>query len=139
MEAIKSTFKGKLYGQWRTDDEKEYAAQNGITALQGAHNRGLGRELIHYNSNSGAQAMNLAYLLGASRIILLGYDMGATGNMHWFGSHPKGMQNGNYSSYVQCFTRLAEDLANEGVQVINCTRQTALHQFERAELREIIS
>jgi len=109
-----------------------------LTATQGAHSSGLGREIIHFNGNSGAQAINLAYLMGATRIILLGYDMGATGQSHWFGSHPKGLTNGNYSGYVSNFTKLAADLAREGVEVINCTRQTALTQFKRAEIGAVI-
>lgn len=96
----------------------------------------MGKSLIHYNSNSGAQAINLAYLLGASRIILLGYDMGATGNTHWFGRHPKGLSTGRYGNYIPEFTRLAADLSNEGVEVINCTRKTALTQFRRADLAD---
>ena len=131
IDAIKSTFKGQLYCQWHRDDEKAFAKERGITAIPGVHARGLGREKLHFNNNSGAQAINLAYLLGARRIILLGYDMGATGNSHWFGSHPKGLSNGNYSNYVTAFDRLAEDLKYEGVEVINCTRKTALTQFKR--------
>lgn len=94
--------------------------------------------MLHFNANSGAQAINLAYLMGATRIILLGYDMGATGQSHWFGSHPKGLNNGNYAGYVRNFTKLAADLRYEGVEVINCTRTTALTQFPRAELSSII-
>ena len=138
IEAVKSTFKGRLFCQWHKPDEKAFAEEHGITALQGRHSRGLGRDMLHFNCNSGAQAINLAYLLGATRIILLGYDMGATGNTHWFGNHPEGLRNGNYQNYVSNFTQLAADLAQEGVEVINCTRHTSLHQFKREELSSII-
>ena len=137
LDGVKSTFKGKCYTQWHRQDEKDYAAQNGIEALQGAHNAGLGRKLIHFNGNSGAQAINLAYLMGATRVILLGYDMGATGHSHWFGSHPEGLMNGNYSGYVGNFSKLASDLKREGVEVINCTPTTALTQFPKAEIGDI--
>ena len=140
LDDIRATFKGKLYTQWHNNEQKDkvWADSQGITAIRGAHVKGLGREIIHFNGNSGAQAINLAYLLGATRIILLGYDMGATGNTHWFGSHPKGMANGNYSQYVANFNRLADDLKREGVEVINCTRKTALNQFKRAELGSVL-
>jgi hypothetical protein len=140
IDDIKHTFKGKLYTQWHNGDQKDkaWAESQGITAIQGAHVKGLGRDIIHFNGNSGAQAINLAYLLGATRIILLGYDMGATGNSHWFGSHPKELRNGSYSQYVANFTRLAADLEREGVEVINCTRQTALTQFKRAEIGAVL-
>jgi hypothetical protein len=105
-----------------------------LEAIQGAHNKGLGRGILHFNSNSGAQAINLAYLLGAKRIGLLGYDMGATGRTHFFGDHPKGLINGNYENYVPEFNRLATDLEQEGIEVVNCTRKTLLTQFRRETL-----
>jgi len=117
----------------------EYAQQNGILAYQGRDTPGLGRDMLHFNDNSGAQAINLAYLLGATRIILVGYDMQNTGGRaHWFGEHPHElMTGGNYAVYVDRFTRLAADLKYEGVEVINCTRETALYQFRRDTLESI--
>ena len=140
LDDVKANFKGKLYTQWHNREQKDkaWAESHGITAIQGAHVKGLGRDIIHFNGNSGAQAINLAYLLGATRIILLGYDMGATGNTHFFGSHPKGMANGNYNQYVANFNRLADDLKREGVGVINCTRKTALTQFKIAALSDVL-
>lgn len=137
---VREVFKGKLYTQWHNPEEKdrEWAESEGINAIQGCHAKGLGSDRLHFNSNSGAQAINLSYLLGATRIILLGYDMGATGNSHWFGDHQKGLRNGNYGQYVETFTRLAEDLKRAGVEVINCTRRTALHQFKQAELSTVL-
>ena len=114
------------------------AHDRGITALKGSDLKGLGKSLIHFNSNSGAQAINLAYLKGATRIILLGFDMQNTGGKtHWFGDHPKELTNGQYGSYTSRYTQLAEDLASAGVEVINCTRETALTQFKRATIEEV--
>jgi len=134
IEEVRRTFKGKLITQYHTEDGKKVAEGLGLQAIQGAHNKGLGRGMLHFNSNSGAQAINLAYLLGAKRIGLLGYDMGATGRSHFFGSHPKGLINGNYQNYVPEFTRLAKDLEQEGVEVVNCTRKTLLTQFKQQSL-----
>lgn len=94
--------------------------------------------MLHFNSNSGAQAINYAYLLGARRICLLGYDMQHTdGKAHFFGSHPNHLAAANHVVYVQTFTQLASDLKAAGVEVINCTRETALHQFDRATIEDI--
>jgi len=115
--------------------ELEYAQENGITAVPGQDRPGLGLDLLHFNSNSGAQAINLAYLYGAKTIILLGYDMQHTnGQKHFFGDHTGPLHNGNHANYVKCFDKLANDLASEGVEVINCTRVTALTQFKRMDL-----
>lgn len=139
LDRVRATFKGKLYTQFRTADEKKWCDSQGLTALRGEHTPGLGRDMLHFNANSGAQAINLAYLLGATRIVLLGYDMGATGGRnHWFGDHPRGFNSGKYENYVSHFNRLASDLEREGVEVINCTRQTNLTQFKRADIEAVL-
>lgn len=88
--------------------------------------------------NSGHQAIQWAVQRGARRVILVGYDMQHTGGRtHWHGDHPKGLTNAEgIAGWIEWFTPLAADLAREGVQVINCSEQTALHQFERGTLRD---
>lgn len=94
--------------------------------------------MLHFNSNSGAQAINLAFLKGAGRIILLGYDMQNTGGKsHWFGDHPKELTNCNYATYTPRFNKLSADLEKEGVEVINCSRVTGLTQFKRSTIDEV--
>lgn len=100
----------------------------------GCGSKGLGLDKIHHGSNSGYQAINLAYLMGADCIILLGYDMHRRNGNHFFGDHPKKFTNGDYSSFVPRFDALAKDLAREGVEVINCTPGSALHQFRMESL-----
>lgn len=124
-----------MFTQYRNEGELKYARENGIQALPGASAPGLGENLLHYGANSGYQAINLAYLQGATRIILLGYNMEKTGGKnHWFGDHPKGLTNGHYDSFVPRFDKLAEDLAAKGVEVVNCSRHTRLTQFKRATI-----
>lgn len=98
---------------------------------------GLGRDSLHQGHNSGYQALNLAYLLGARRIVLLGYDMQMTGaRAHFFGDHPAGCYaESNYrQDFLPAFPALARDLADEGIDVVNCTPHTALTCFRRAAL-----
>lgn len=124
--------------QWHEQKHKDYAEKNGILAIEGRDGQGLGRDKIHFNENSGAQAINLAYLWNAIRLILLGFDMQNTGGKaHFFGEHPPHLAQANYAVYVERFTRLAADLRHEGVEVINCSRETALYQFKRATLGEV--
>ena len=91
---------------------------------------------IHTGSNSGYQAINLAYHFGAKKVILLGYDMQHTdGKLHWHGSDPSGMGNPTgIKGWVKNFGPLAEDLKALGVDVVNCTRETALECFRRSTL-----
>lgn len=102
------------------------------------HRQGLNTKPGEVNSglNSGFQAINLAYHFGARRIVLLGYDMQHTGGKtHWHGDHPRGLTNAEgISSWVKYFRPLAEDLARLGVEVVNCSTDTALTCFTRAPL-----
>lgn len=143
---INATFTGEKWIQnsaiQKENDKLHYEAaqKHGLKIVHGRDSVGLGRDVIHYASNSGYQAINLAYLWGASRIVLLGYDMQKTGGeVHFFGDHPQGLANGpNFDSIIPKFDPLAKDLAAEGVEVINCTRQTALKCFKRQDLETVL-
>lgn len=95
---------------------------------------------VHNGRNSGYQAANLAYLFGARRIILVGYDMQRTnGKQHWFGDHPKSLGNQlPFEVCIQHFGILAGDLERAGVEVINATEQTALRCFKQLPLAEAL-
>lgn len=95
---------------------------------------------INHGLNSGYQAINLAYHTGAKRIILLGYDMQHTGGKsHWHGDHPKSLSNAQgIHNWRHRFIALAGDLKRMGVQVYNCSTDTALKCFERADVRDVL-
>lgn len=104
---------------------------------------GLSRDprLIHQGANSGYQAINLAYLLGASRILLLGFDMKPAGRrMHWFGDHPGKLRKAlPFPQWIKNFDALAADLRQAGITVLNCTPGSALTCFPRADLAEALN
>ena len=112
----------------------------GCMKLEYAHLPGLGKDKIHSANNSGYQALNLAYLLGAKEIILLGYDMQATnGKKHFHDDYPEPMSNAKcLDKWAQHFPAIARDLKSEGVRVINCTRKTALTCFEHLPLESVL-
>lgn len=92
-------------------------------------------------SNSGFSALGLAVLLGASRILLLGYDMSYDqGRAHFFGDHPSGLRQTEslYPSFRRAFESLVDPLKARGVEVLNCTRRTALTAFPRMALEEAL-
>jgi len=90
--------------------------------------------------NSGASAINLAVHFGASRILLLGYNMGrGKGKSHFFGDHPPGLQNHSpYVLFLQMFKTQVAPLAEAGIEVINCTRKSALECFPKRDLRTVL-
>jgi hypothetical protein len=117
---------------WTQDAEA--AQQFGLRWIRGEGTAGLGRKHIHWGGNSGFQAINLAYLWGAKRIILLGFDMQVSpaGDSHWFGEHPKhqGFLNPTkFNSWIRHLETLGRDLSDAGIDVFNATRQTALTCF----------
>ena len=102
---------------------------------------GIGEDMIHTNSgNSGQMAINLAYLLGAKEIILLGFDFQNTGGKaHWHGNHTRGLGNGAaHEPRIKHMRIAAQQLEAKGIKVINCTRETALDCFERKNLRDVV-
>lgn len=125
---------------WTQDAEA--AQKYGLKYVKAKSGRGLCHDpmQIFHGANSGYQAIGLAYVLGASRIILIGYDMQHTrGKTHWHGDHPKGLTNAHgINKWVRNFDALAVDLAAEGVGVVNCTVETALTCFPRADLRDVL-
>lgn len=97
---------------------------------------------LHSGGNSGYQMFNLAgHLIGwAGRILLLAYDLkqGADGRLHWFGDHPQPLRNGkNYPLWRKRFATIPASLP-AGVEVLNCTRDTALDCFRCARLEEVL-
>lgn len=91
--------------------------------------------------NSGFAAVNLAVHTGASRILLLGYNLSTPGHqVHFFGNHPSGLnQNtGLYPGWRRIFETLVEPLKTLGVDVINCTEQSSLDVFPQAALRDVL-
>ena len=92
----------------------------------------------HY-SNSGAACVSLAVAGGASKVVMLGYDCQHTGGKaHWHGDHPRGMTNARGTDkWPEKFAELAADAT--GVEIINCSRVTALDCFPRGTLENEIT
>jgi hypothetical protein len=113
-----------------------------ILRVRGKHDNGMSFDptLIHYGSNSGFQALNIAVLMGASRVLLLGYDMrfGPNDEAHWFGDHPDKVRS-NYCAWLSKFSIAADQLKSKHIEVINCSRRTALRCFKRENLESVLS
>ncbi len=88
--------------------------------------------------NSGYQAVNLAVHFGAARILLLGFDMSPDGaKTHWFGDHPQPRPS-PYPQMIAAFETLIEPLREIGVEVLNCSRRTALTAFPCSPLADAL-
>jgi hypothetical protein len=125
-----------------TQSEEAAALHPRLKHIPGVDCRSFSRDpkRIHYGGNGGFQMMNLAYLMGYHKIIMLGYDMGPgpNGERHFFGEHPVGLgQTSAYPGFMQEFAQV--DLARLGLRVINATRRTYLDCFERMSLESALA
>lgn len=83
--------------------------------------------------NSGHAAICLVHaLFGATDIALLGFDFQNTGGMaHFFGSHDGLVNPVNWVGWNRDMTRLAEQAADIGVRITNCSRETSITRLPR--------
>jgi hypothetical protein len=137
---VQSDFDGQCWTQDVQWDQGVKPEEWGIRCLKadtGAPGLSVDPQKIHTGKNSGYAAIGLAYHLGASRILLLGYDMGLEGTRrHWFGSHPDGLEvASDYASFINRFESI--DPAVYGLEIWNVTRRTALNHFPRKTLEEV--
>lgn len=120
-----------------TGDSK--SAQNyKINRIKCVNRPGLGLHNIHMGGNSGYQAINLAFLFGCRRILLLGYTMREIdGRKHWHPDHPQPLvQPILPAEWRHKFVPMAKDLAAQGCQVINCDPLSALTCFPMGSIEE---
>jgi len=93
----------------------------------------LDRNLLHRGNNSGYQAINLAYLLGIRRILLLGYDHHSGGH-HFFGKHPTPAMDieSNYSNWVPGYRTIRDQ--DIDLTIVNCTPGSAIDAFPKLDI-----
>lgn len=122
IKEVREVFRGDLCSS------SQHVKRHGVRSLGT-----MGRGWDPYG-NSGAGAVSLAAVAGARRVLLLGYDCQTSGGkVHWHGNHPRGLGNaGSMPKWPAQFAKLAASLS--GVEVINCSRATALTVFPRSDL-----
>lgn len=114
------------------------AERFGIKRVKGVNRPGLGENCIHTGGNSGYQAVNLAYLWKAKKIILLGFTMREIdGRKHWHPDHPKPLvQQILPGEWRHKMEPLAKDLEARGVDVVNCDPLSALTCFRMSTIEK---
>ena len=130
---ITERWEGQCWSQDLSWD-KPYEPLPGITQLKLHKIGGLcttpGEINSGQESSSGFQAINLAYHLGATRVVLLGYDMRHHGKKaHWFGDHPKVamFSNGPPTRFIKTFNTIQPK--QYGLEIVNCTPGSMVTAF----------
>lgn len=127
-EEVKRVFKGRRFGGSQ------------ITGNFGAEPT-IGNNWFRQFTNSGACAISLAMGGMASRVILTGYDLEPSndGRNHWHDDHPEELGNlESVRNWPRQFELLAMDAKKKTVQILNASRVSALTQFERVNLKDVL-
>lgn len=118
-----------------SNDKSVVADKYGLRLVCGAQLSGFSRDVsrIHYGHNSGFQAVNLAILKGAERIVLVGFDMRYVGDLkHFFGDHPPGLRQPMFDNFIEAF----RSACPPPVPILNATPGSALKCFPMVDLTE---
>ncbi len=97
---------------------------------------------VYWNNNSGASAINLAYHLGAKKIVLIGFDMKMVNGEHnYHNSHkphhtPK--SNIYQERFIPRFNVIKQDATRLGLQIINTSMNSALEVFDKVRLENAL-
>ena len=98
---------------------------------------------ISYNWSSGAAAINLAYQLGAKKIVLLGFDMKLTrGKQHFHkggkGYNPISNIDKVFARHLGAFEHIKNDADKLGIEIINASPKSAIKEFKRVTLKSVL-
>lgn len=62
------------------------------------------------------------------------------GKTHYFGDHPPGLQvSSPYKQWVINFEKIAQDLGDMQIEVVNCSMNSALRCFKKIPLQEALN
>lgn len=95
---------------------------------------------LNHGHNSGHSAVNLAILLGAKTIVLLGFDMKVVDGKHnWHAGHARKMRTEVYEEdYLKCFATIVKPLEQLNAQVLNTVKDSALTCFPFIDLGDYL-
>jgi hypothetical protein len=140
--------------KWTTS--REASKRFGVNWIAETNKPGLSTDpkLVHHGHGSGYTLLNLVYLMGAERIVLLGYDLkyardydpkscypGGTPR-HYFGEYPSGLmhwpservKNGVHEELIGLY----KSVTKQGlVEIVNATPDSALECFPKVPIERL--
>lgn len=107
-----------------------------------AHTRGLSNDpsAVAFGRTSTHGAINLAFLLGAKRIVLLGVDMcpALDGRSHHHPEHPWPVRPGCWDEQMETMKHLVKPLRERGVEVINTSSVSKVPWWPKRRLEDCL-
>lgn len=105
--------------------------------------QGLHRNSLGWNKNTGTGAINLALILGAKRVFLLGFDMHLSndGRSNWHTNNINKPNEKVYPKFLKSFKYVLRDLPIKfpGREIINVTDDSNLDCFPKRGVKEFWS
>lgn len=140
--------------KWTTSREAARKFQINWIAERDAYGLSNNPARVHHGHGSGYTMLNLAYLMGASRVVLLGYDLkyasdyrGEEKNIgssprHYFGEYPSALLHwpkvsvtaGVHTGLLKYYERVAEQ---GSIEIVNCTPNSALTCFPMKDINAL--
>jgi len=114
----------------------------------------LNSRKVSWNGNSGAAAISLAVHMGATRIILLGFDMKLKDDdpvQHWHqlykGLHPPAGKKGRnkkeralpFPRHLKGFEFIYKDARKRGITIINACPDSAIKEFKKMSVKQLLN
>lgn len=98
------------------------------------------QDTICWNRGCGGAAINLAFLLGARRIVLLGFDMRMVEGKHnWHDHHQKTERDKIYQNSMMPFLKpMSDAMKVTGIQIVNATPGSAMNLFTTMSLEKVL-
>lgn len=94
---------------------------------------------VAWNGSSGAGAINLAYHMGAKKIILLGFDMHRiSGKKNWHMDHRESTKYLPFTRHLKAFPNIKKDADRLGLTILNATPGSMIKQFPIVSLEEAL-
>lgn len=144
----------RVYGWYKQDIDKfkgpKYTIRHhasypaDVKVLRKSNKFGLeeSKDALCHGNNSGYAAINLAYLMGAKKIVLLGYDMHNDGTKgHYHDGYPVPVTGDNIyrDQFVPGFQILADLLKQKKVEVYNASVRSSLTVWPRISFDQALS
>lgn len=94
---------------------------------------------VIFGRNGGHNALNLAVLFGATRIVLIGFDLDDNARrQHWHDLHTRPPRTESYVQWRADFAEAADMLNARGIKVLNANPRSRLTCFPFVDLADAI-
>lgn len=97
-------------------------------------------DTVCWNRGTGGTALNVAFLLGASRIVLIGFDMKMVDGKHnWHDLHQKRERSQIYQASMMPFLKpMSDAMKVTGLQIVNATPGSSMNLFPIMPLEVVL-